>query len=333
MCADHAMNNLPKPVVAPVNASHNGRANAGAWSSRRDFLGQLALASGGLLLGGASGRLVAAPRDAVGGSLQAQLSALVKRMRAEGRISSNERTSWSVYDFSTRQKLVAINEDIPRQAASMIKPFVAQAFFYAAERRGSGLLYSSSVRDLMELSIRRSNNPATNELMQMVSRANGNQGPGDVEAVLKKHAPGVFRETRIVEYIPAGGRTYRNLASAHDYSRFLFALWHNRLPQSQELREIMGLPNHDRITRGVSSIPAHVRVYDKTGSTARLCGNMGIIECQDSRGRPCAYTFIGIIERDSRTESYTSWITARSNALRSASNLVYLFMKDQHQLV
>ncbi|EIC22131.1 serine hydrolase [Thiorhodovibrio frisius] len=305
-----------------------GGVDASAHLSRRAFLGNLTLATGGLLLGGLPDVLAAAP-----GSLQAQVSALVNRMRAEGRISSNERTSWSIYDFSSRQKLVAINEDIPRQAASMIKPFVAQAFFYTTERRGSGLKYTSSVRDIMEQSIRRSSNSATNELMHMVSRGNGNHGPGDVETVLKRQAPGVFRETSIVEYIPAGGRTYRNQASAHDYSRFLFALWHSRLPQAQELREIMGLPNHDRITRRVSSIPANVRVYDKTGSTARLCGNMGIIECRDSRGRPMPYTFIGIIERDSRTESYTSWISARSNAIRSVSNLVYLYMKDRHQLV
>jgi beta-lactamase class A len=296
--------------------------------SRRDFLSRLALSSGGLLLGGLPGTLSAATP-----ALQSQVSALVKRMRAEGRISSNERTSWSIYDFSTRKKLVSINEDIPRQAASMIKPFVAQAFFYTADRRSSGVQFSSSVRDIMEQSIRRSSNTATNELMRMVSHANGNHGPGDVEQVLKRYAPGVFRETRVVEYIPTGGRTYRNLASAHDYSRFLFALWHSRMPHAEELRDIMGLPNHDRITRRVSSIPAHVRVYDKTGSTARLCGNMGIIECQDDRGRSRPYTFIGIIERDSRTESYTSWITARSNALRSVSNLVYLYMKNRHQLV
>lgn len=299
-----------------------------ASATRRQFLSTLTLAGGGLWLGGLPTLLNAAPS-----SLQNQVSALVKRMRAEGKITSDERTSWSIYDFASQQKLVAINEDIPRQAASMIKPFVAQAFFYSADRRGSGLRYSSTVRDIMEQSIRRSSNTATTELMRMVSRANGNHGPIDVENVLKNHAPGVFQETRIVEYIPANGRTYRNLASAHDYSRFLYALWHSRMPHAQELREIMGLPNRDRISHGVSSMPAHVRVYDKTGSTARLCGNMGIVECHDSRGRPRPYTFIGIIERDSRTQSYGAWITSRSNALRSVSNLVYLYMKNRHQLV
>lgn len=295
--------------------------------SRRDFLGQLTLASGGLLLGALPSLASAAPS-----SLQAQVLEQVRRLRAAGRISRSERTSWSIYDFSTRQKLVSINEDIPRQAASMIKPFVAQAFFYSMQERG-GLQYTSSVRELMEQSIRRSDNPATNELMRIVSRANGNQGPRDVERVLKQHGSGIFRETSITEYIPAGGRTYRNMASARDYSRFLVALWRGHLPQSQELRELMALPKHNRITRGVSSIPASVRVYDKTGSTAMLCGNMGVIECRDHRGRSRPYTFIGIIERETRTESYSSWITARANVIRSVSSVVYRYMKNQHQLV
>lgn len=315
-------------LFVPPSIESISSVDAGTELSRRAFLGNLALATGGLLLGGASGLLAAAPN-----SLQAQVSTLVRRMRAEGRISSNEHTSWSVYDFSTRQKLVSINENIPRQAASMIKPIVALAFFYTAERRGSGLKYTSSIRDLMVKSIRHSDNPATNELMKIVSRANGNQGPKDVERVLKAHAPGIFRETSIVEYIPAGGRTYLNLASARDYSRFLYALWHSRLPYSQELRELMALPKHNRITRRVSSIPSSVRVYDKSGSTAMLCGNMGVIESQDVRGRSIPYTFIGIIERESRTQSYTSWITARANAIRSVSSLVYLHLKNQHQLV
>jgi beta-lactamase class A len=214
----------------------------------------------------------------------------------------------------------------------MIKPFVAQAFFYTADEQGSRLRYTSSIRDVMERMIRKSSNSATNELMQIVSRYNGNTGPRATEQVLKRHAPGIFQQTSVVEYIPANGRTYRNLASARDYSRFLYALWQNHMPQSRELLQIMSLPNHDRITRGVSNMPTNVRVYDKTGSTARLCGNMGIIECRDRRGRPRPYTFIGVIEKGSRTSYYGKWITNRSNAMREVSNLVYDYMRAQHRL-
>ncbi|KAA6186926.1 serine hydrolase [Thiohalocapsa marina] len=295
--------------------------------SRRDFLLTTALATGGLLLG--------APGLADAGqtsSLERQVESLVKRMRAQGRIRADEKTSWSVYDFTSGDKLVSINEEIPRQAASMIKPFVAQAFFYTAKAKGSRLRYTSSIRDTMERMIRRSSNSATNEIMQIVSRYNGNTGPRATEAVLKRYAGGIFVQTSIVEYIPSNGRTYRNKASARDYSRFLYAVWNKRTPYAREMLELMALPNNDRITRGVNNIPSHVKVYDKTGSTARLCGNMGVIECKDRRGRPRPYTFIGIIEKGKRTGAYSTWITERSDSIREVSGLVYRYMRDHHRL-
>jgi beta-lactamase class A len=294
---------------------------------RRAFLASLGLASGALLVGAAD-----VAEAARGPTLQSQLVSLVKRLRAQGVIRADEKTSWSVYDFTGRKKLVAINEDIPRQAASMIKPFVAQAFFYSMDGRKSGPTYTSNVRGTMERMIRNSSNTATNDIIDLVSRHNGGDGPRAVERVLKRHAPGIFQHTSIVEYIPASGRTYRNESSAHDYSRFLWALWHDRLPNSREMRKLMALPNNDRIARGVRGMPSNVRVYDKTGSTAMLCGNMGIIECQDSRGRPRPYTFIGIIEKGSRSNAYGTWITQRSNAMRQVSALVYNYMRDQHRL-
>lgn len=296
--------------------------------TRRAFLEALACCSAGLLMGAPSFA------DAKSGApLQRQLVDLVARMRKQRIILPNEKTSWSVYDFSTNQKLVAVNEDIPRQAASMIKPFVAQAYFFKMEDASGRLRYTSEVRRTMERMIRKSSNTATNKIMSIVSRHEGNRGPRDVERVLKKNAPGIFRETRIVETIPANGRTYRNQASAHDYSRFLYALWKDRLPYADELRDLMALPNRDRISDGVGAIPSYVKVYDKTGSTAQLCGDMGIVEARGRNGRMYPYTFVGIIQRPSRAKNYGAWITRRSNAIRKVSNLVYLHMKERHRLV
>ncbi|TVQ91211.1 MAG: serine hydrolase [Chromatiaceae bacterium] len=301
----------------------------GAYSlNRRTFAAGLGLLSGALLLG------LPVPADAARRmTLQGQVVAHVRRLRAQGAIARDEETSWSVYDFTGRKKLVSINEEAPRQAASMMKPFVALAFFYTVSGRGSPVRYTSSMRDVMERMIRVSNNPATNEVMEIVSRHNGGNGPRDVELVLRRNAPQIFQQTRIVEYIPANGRTYRNQASARDYSRFLYALYHNQFPYSGELREIMGLPNGNRITRGVPGIPQNTRVIHKTGSTAHLCGDMGIVECVDRRGRPRPYTFVGIIEKATRTDNYPVWIRARGDAIRSVSGVVFAYMRDQHQLV
>ncbi|WP_133511966.1 serine hydrolase [Candidatus Thiosymbion oneisti] len=302
--------------------------NTLSFPTRREFLAAVVSCSGALALGLPSLVRAGGRRPA----LQRQVSDLVKGMRSRGLIRPEEKTSWSVYDLTSRKKLVAINEDIPRQAASMIKPFVAQAYFYKLQDARGKLRYTGAVRKTMEAMIRDSDNRATNRIMAIVSRHERNRGPKDVERVLKKNAPGVFRETRIVESIPPDGRTYRNLASAHDYSRFLYALWHDRMPGTDELREIMSLPNQDRICHGVRSIPDDVKIYDKTGSTARLCGNMGIIEAPGRGGRYYPYIFIGIIERPSRAQHYEHWITQRSDAIRAVSDLVYLDMKQRHQL-
>jgi len=295
---------------------------------RRQFLGSIAALSAGLLLGAA-----APPVEAwVSSTLQVRVLQKLKQLRRQGQIGDDERYSWGVYDFTAKKTLVSINGDAQRQAASMIKPFVAQAYFFQVDGSRGRVRYTSEVRGTMERMIRRSSNTATNKLIEMVSRNQNGRGPRDVEAVLKANAPEIFRQTRIVESIPPGGKTYRNLASAEDYNRFLVALWNDRLPYSSELRSLMVLPKRDRIAKGVESIPDSVRVYDKTGSTARLCGDMGIVEAWGRNGRRYPYTFVGIIERPTSAKNYGAWITRRSNAIRTVSGVVYEEMKERYRL-
>lgn len=301
------------------------RAHSDCNLSRRRLLGALGTLAAVPALGVVPGGVEASE------SLQAQVNRLVKAMRRRGLVSADERTAWSVYDFTTLEKLVAINEDTPLQAASMIKPFVAQAFFYQHVDGKVG--YSGKVRRVMEAMITRSSNPATNYLMGLVSRHAGGNGPRDVERVLKSHAPGIFQHTRIVETIPPGGRTYRNKASAHDYSRFLYGIWNERLPYAKELKEIMALPNRDRIQDGVEEMPAATMIYDKTGTTARMCGNMGIVEALGKNGRRYPYTFIAVIDKRKRARNYGAWATKRAAVIREVSGLVYREMKRRHALV
>lgn len=294
--------------------------------TRRQLLA--AMATTGLLWGIPTGPALAQSRS----SLQTQVNGYIQGLRRQGKIASDERTAWSVYDFTSRLKLVALNEEVPLQAASMIKPFVAQAYFFLVDLSAGKVRYTDEVRGLMERMIRRSSNHATNRIIELVSQHAGGDGPQAVERVLKRLAPAVFQQTRIVETIPAGGRTYRNQASARDYSRFLSALWSDQLPYSAELRDLMSLPNRDRIARSVATIPNSVRVYHKTGSTAHLCGDMGIIEAHDRQGRPYPYSFIGIIEKKNRAQSYGTWISARGNVIRQVSDMVYRSLRDFHQL-
>jgi len=257
-------------------------------------------------------------------AVEQSIETLIKDLRRAGKLSSNETTSWVVYDLTKRKSLVDINADQLFQAASMIKPFVALAFFHQV--KGGKLLYGPKSRRKMEAMIQRSNNPATNWVMRVAG------GPSRCEEILRAHYSHIFKNTRIVEYIPAGGKTYKNRALPSDYIRFLQALWNNELPYGKEIRRLMSLPGRDRLYNG-TPIPQGTLVYNKTGSTAYLCGDMGILVPRDRKGRRYPYALVGIIERTSRPKNYGNWMLTRGNVIRKVSTLVYQEMKKQYKLL
>jgi beta-lactamase class A len=263
-----------------------------------------------------------AVRDPEVRDLESGVNAYIKRLRRQGRLSADERTGWSVYDFTTGKKLVTINEDIQFQAASLIKPFIAAAFFHRVNN--GDLVYGARSRKHMRRMIHWSDNRSTNWMMRQVG------GPKAVHRILRTHYPTIFQDTKIVEYIPAGGQTYRNKASVHDYSRFLYALWNKNIPGALEIRRLMALPGSDRIFTGVDNIPEETKVYNKTGSTAHLCGDMGILSVKGPEGKNYPYIIVGLIEKRHRAGDYTSWIRSRADIIRSVSNIVYKGITRHH---
>jgi beta-lactamase class A len=256
--------------------------------------------------------------------LEAAVEEYIERLRREGKIEPDERTGWSVYDFTTGEKLVTINEDMEFQAASLVKPLVAAAFFYRVEQ--GELIYGRTSRRHLQRMIQHSSNASTNWVMRQVG------GPQSVERLLKRQYPGIFRNTHLVEYIPADGRTYRNKASLHDYSRFLYAVWKDNIAGAKEIKRLMALPGSDRIFTGAREVPRGTRVYNKTGSTARLCGDMGILSVKGRDGRRYPYTLIGVIEKQESADNYTTWIRSRSDVIRNVSNIVYRGIAEHHDI-
>lgn len=256
--------------------------------------------------------------------LEAAVEDYIDRLRREGKIAPDERTGWSVYDFTTGEKLVTINEDVQFQAASLVKPFIAAAFFHKVKQ--GELIYGSNSRRHMQRMIQHSNNASTNWITRQVG------GPQAVERILKTGYPGIFQDTRLVEYIPANGRTYRNKASVHDYSRFLYAVWKDDIAGAREIKRLMALPGSDRIFTGVPEVPKGTRVYNKTGSTAHLCGDMGILSVKGPDGKRYPYTLIGIIEKQQGAENYTDWIRSRSDVIRNVSAIVYKGIARHHDI-
>jgi beta-lactamase class A len=206
----------------------------------------------------------------------------------------------------------------------MIKPYLALAYFH--QLKAGRLSYGSTSRRHLELMIQKSNNVSTNWVMRQTG------GPAATQALLKRHYPSLCKQLRLVEYIPAGGRTYRNRGSAGDYARFLDALWKGNLPQSKEILRLMALPGRDRIYSNAKRVPSGTQVYNKTGSTAMCCGDMGILVARGRNGRSYPYAIIGIIESSNRNNSYGSWISSRGDVIREVSNRVYLSMKKRYSL-
>ncbi|MBN2062801.1 MAG: serine hydrolase [Deltaproteobacteria bacterium] len=298
--------------------------------TRRKFLDLTACGVAGWLVGALSVPAIADGNP----SLQHQVNSYIQKLRRAGNIPPDERTAWSVSDLTTGHKLVSINEDRPLQAASMIKPFLAQAYFFCHERDSHTYPYDELIRQKLEEMICKSDNEAANFFINRIAGdLPVNQRPHRVERVLKSHAGGIFRQTSIVEFIPTNGRTYRNMASALDYSRFLSAMFEDRLPFVNEIKYYMGLPKRNRIKDGAADVPQTVDLYDKSGSTAQVCGDMGVVVARNANGHPHCYTFIGIIQKDKRAADYGTWMRHRGNVIREVSGLVYTFMRKRYDLV
>ncbi len=257
-------------------------------------------------------------------ALEQRLEEYIQGLRQNGQVSDDEKTGWLVIDLTKGETLVDINVDSPYQAASMIKPLFALAFFHLVKERR--LTYGPKSRRMMAAMIQRSSNTAADWVLKQAG------GPQAVQHILHDHYGQIFRETSIVEYIPKNGRTYRNKASAKDYGRFLTALWRKELPYGKELRRLMALPGRDRLYCG-TPIPRGCLVYNKTGSTARLCGDMGILAPQAKDGRRYPYVVVGIIEKEHKARDYGSWKMARSNVIRHVSTMVYEKMKESYNLL
>lgn len=256
--------------------------------------------------------------------LNHKMGAFLKEQQGKGRIRSQVRTALVAYDLTNETYLVDLNSHRPFQAASMIKPFVALAFFHQVDQ---GILsYSPNNRQMMEDMIQQSSNSATNGFIRQLG------GPARCEALLKQKYGRLFQQVRIKEYIPPDGRTYKNSAHPADYIAFLKALWKHQLPRSEEMLRLMALPGRDRIFYG-TDLPNGTMVYNKTGTTAQLCGDMGILVARSRDGRAVPYAIVGIVERAPTPADYKQWMVRSGGVIRDFSSLVYEEMKQKYNLL
>jgi len=253
-----------------------------------------------------------------------KIQMFLQEQRAKGRLQKRDMAALVAFDLTNNTYLASVNAQRSFQAASMIKPFVALAFFDQVER--GKLKYTPVHRQMMEEMIQHSDNDATNWLIRQVG------GPARCNAVINGQYGRILSKVRIVEYIPPGGKTYKNSARPQDYVQFLRALWNNQLPHSQEMLRVMSLPGRDRIFCG-TEVPQGTQVYNKTGTTSYLCGDMGILVTHSKNGQKVPYAVVGIIERPSAAKDYKRWMETGGGVIRDFSSLVYEEMKQNYNLL
>ncbi len=250
-------------------------------------------------------------------ALQKKIEQYIEQMQDSGKIAQDETVAWFVYDLINKKELVMINENLPLQSASMVKPLVALAFFHKV--KNGELEYTEKCKRYLVSMIQRSRNYTTNWIMEQIG------GPKEVNKILLENYGDIFHHIDIVEYIPLDGTTYRNKASASDYNRFLCALWNNTLPYSEEIKRLMALPKGGPL----GDYPYSATVMNKTGNTARLCGDMAILEVKSKKGT-FAYTLITIIEKKQNAEYYAGWKRVKKSVIREGSNIVHEFVKETY---
>ena len=258
--------------------------------------------------------------------LEASFELYVKNRRSRRILSTTDRTSFVVYDISKNKKLVSINEDRQMMAASLIKNFVMLAYFH--EVRYGRKAHTATNKGHLKAMIQWSSNTSTNYFIRLLG------GPAKVNRILKTNYP-YFKQTKIVEYIPRGGRTYKNMTSARDLSTFFLRLWHGRLPHSDKMKWYFKLKNGDYIFKH-TYIPSSVTVYNKTGTVYGLVGDGGILTLRDPQGIQRHYIFVGLMEDRTKTslrnrwQSFAKWRNQRTYILRRLSERAYKYIYENH---
>ncbi len=252
-----------------------------------------------------------------------------------------------VYDFKANERLVSLYIDAQMQAASMIKPYVALAYLHTvAQEKIIGPLIMEHLRKMLQ----ESDNVSTNFIMDKVEME-GIKGPGAIQSILLNNYSGISKQVSIIDYIPLtpkekesakeqglavseGDSYYSNLSSVNDYQGFLDALWHNNLPHSDKLKEFMSGTRWNRVLSRILSKPKKTVLYNKTGTTARVCGDIGIVEAKDEDGNVYPYSIIAIIEKKNRVngeEAYHKWAKSRADVIRELSALAHEYMKLRYR--
>jgi len=249
------------------------------------------------------------------------------------RLNINDKLSIIVEDLEKGEIVVSIHPDKSLKSASTIKVPILHA--YMIQRSKGNLIENLVYKELIEKMIRFSSNSSTNTVIELLG------GLAKIQQILEKTR--IYKQIRLIEYIPENGRAYRNTISVADLNSIFRDLWFQRILGSKysleqnmqvsiEMLNLLKLPGHpwikDRIKASTCySTNKTVKIWDKTGFVKGSNGNAGIIEINTPFGRK-AYSIVLFIERkdfQSITGNTRKWFEQSSMHMRKISEMTYAY--------
>ena len=277
-------------------------------------------------------RPIYAPGDT---QLAANMRGYINYLHETGQLAPTDSVSVSVHDYDTVQKVVSINEGRQVMAASTIKNFYLLLYFRQLDN--GNIEGGFTGRDARNLRLMVTNtrhrlyNVAANYILARIG------GPDKANELLHNDFP-MFESTDILEFIPAGGATYRNKTSAHDLDTFYYQLWLGNLPHSEEIEHYLGLEKHDRL-KDSTCIPGSAALeVSKTGSVFGQISDSGRFSLQ-SGGGTGRYSIVVVFEDSTRPaakfrstgqrrRASASWMRSRTRFVRDISEGVFDYFEQ-----
>ncbi len=259
-----------------------------------------------------------------GRRLESAYRSYVRKLRNCHYLKPYDKVLLLVYDYRNC-KLVAINQNTRASAASLIKPYVMLATYHKAHQRGiSAYRFPRHLQRHVDLMIRVSNNRSTNYLIKhYLGRGSARRGLRYINRLLPRYS---IRNTRLLELIPRGGRTYKNYTTARNLSMLLYRIYKGRAVSSAYSRKMLHVLLYSHDNRGKTGYLRSrygIRAATKTGYTRRTNGVAGII--LGGRGlRRTPYNFVAIITRPLlRHANEWIWRNHSSTIIRRFSEMAY----------
>ena len=270
--------------------------------------------------------------------LEAGILNYMKEIYKLNKLNINDQLSVIIEDLVNGNIVTSINHDKILKSASTIKVPILHA--YMIQRTEGKLIENSNHKELIEKMIRFSSNPSTNTVIKLLG------GLTKIHQILEQTK--IYKQIRLIEYIPENGRAYQNSISVSDLNRLFRKLWLKKLIGSKYSREqnrrvsiemlnLLKLPGHpwlkDRIRAGTCfSKNKTVKLWDKTGFVKGSNGNAGIVEINTPFGRK-AYSIVIFIERKnfhSITEKARNWFENASTHMRRISEMTFAYFSNQY---